>query len=235
MLRSINYFFYLSLIVFAYLIVKVYQSYFLLHQLFALLALIGVFIWGDHLTIYHFALIWSLPVSLIIFKKNSLAKKLKPVYFNFFIVILVLSLVIYKLFIVKPKINLPYYFHYQNALITDLSNYGSWLDLQLWSDVNTPVSAVFLTPPYLSGFRNFSQRSIIGDYKDGGVIFYSSTYAHTWQQRMTDLKEFNQFNAKDFKKLQQKYFFNYLVVVNNHSELDFDLIYQNQNFRLYQL
>ncbi|MFH2061640.1 MAG: DUF6798 domain-containing protein [Candidatus Beckwithbacteria bacterium] len=235
LLRSINLVFIISLISFSYLIYTIFNTRYLVHQLTTILALVGVFLWEDHLTIYHFTLIWGLPASLFLLKKDFIKLKLKPVYLKYFIIVTLIAFSSYKLLIIKPQIKLPLYFHYPNALIKDLSQYKTWLDLQLWVKNNTDKTAIFLTPPTIAGFRDFSQRGIVGDLKDGGVSFYSADYANIWQEKMIDLTDFNQLSTQDFLSLQSKYNFNYLVVTQEHQLLDYILIYQNQDYRLYQL
>lgn len=47
----------------------------------------------------------------------------------------------------------------------------TWTEVQHWA-AERPRDAVFLVPPDTEGFRNFSERSIVGDHKDGapGII-----------------------------------------------------------------
>lgn len=62
-----------------------------------------------------------------------------------------------------------------------------WTDVQLWARSHTPPSALFLTPTQPGGFRIHSQRSIVGEWRDGTQLYFSASFAPTWWSRMTDL------------------------------------------------
>jgi hypothetical protein len=153
---------------------------------------------------------------------------------SLFVLILVFTHLLVKLFILKPQINLPYYIYYPNPLI-NLDKYQNSFDLQTWAKNNTNVNDVFLVPPNLPGFRSFSERSIVADSKDGGVSFYSPEYAQTWQQRINDLKNYRQFNSSDYYNLLKTYSFNYLVVSSQHQSLDMTQVYSNPGFKVYKM
>jgi len=233
LLRSLNYIFILALISFSALNYQFLVSQSKLFYFSSLIAVTAVFLWGDHLTIWHFLGIWLLPL-LILLKKPQLKKTINQKLFFPTILILLLSFVFYKLFIIKPKINLPYYFYYPNALIK-IDNFDDWLDIQIWAKNNTSEDKIFLTPLQQQGFRSSSQRSIVGDRKDGGAVFYSRDYALEWQKRMNDLDGYSDFNTRQFLDLSQKYQFDYLVVENSHQPLGFDLVYQNLKYLVYKI
>ena len=232
-LRAINFIFILSLISFSALIIKLLSSQRLLIKLLAVLAALAVYFWSFHLTIWHFLIIWSLFLVLIIYQKKLLLTS-KRLFLTPLIIGLLLIQVFLKVIVNPPKINLPFYIHYSNPLV-DLSDYQGWFDLQIWARDNTLVTATFLTPPQKSGFRTFSLRSIIVDTKDGGNIFYSSSYAGEWDQRIKDLADFNNFSEANFFRLKNKYAFDYLVVPEIFPVLDFNQVYRQKGFVVYQL
>lgn len=43
-----------------------------------------------------------------------------------------------------------------------------WVDIQIWARNNTSQGTIFLTPPEIDGFRVYSRRGIVFDYKSGG-------------------------------------------------------------------
>lgn len=232
LLRSLNYIFILALISFSAAAYDLISRRRWLIKLLALISLAGVYFWGDHLTAWHFLAIWPLPLVLLFcpgILKRTIPFKPVPI-----LIAVLLGHLFVRLIIVQPQINLPYYFYYPNALIT-LDNFSEWLALQDWVRQNTPVNAVFLTPPKLAGFRNFSERGIVTDIKDGGLTFYSPIYAQEWQTRITSLTNYRQFNEAAFSQLNELYPFQYLVVEANHQPLNFNLVYQNQKYLLYQL
>jgi hypothetical protein len=233
LLRALNYIFILSLISFAASLNQLFDSKSIIIQLTAILAYVGVYFWGDHLTVWHFMAILILPLTILLKPKPSFKFHFRISPYVITTTLIGTSLLI-KLLIIKPQINLPYFIYYPNSLI-NLSQYKASFDLQSWAKHNTTVDSVFLIPPNLPGFRSFSERSIVADLKDGGVIFYSPDYANDWQQRMVDLQSYRDFNLDDFIKLSTKYPFNYLVVTQKHQPIELPIVFQNQEFKIYQI
>lgn len=62
-----------------------------------------------------------------------------------------------------------------------------WKQVQDWARENTPRQAIFLTPPQLTGFRTFSERGVVGEWKDGTQQFFSNAYGYVWWERMRAL------------------------------------------------
>ena len=63
-----------------------------------------------------------------------------------------------------------------------------WHAVQRWAAEHSEPSDVFLTPPYISGFRVFSRRPIVGEVQDSSAILWSSQYAdywRTWLERLS--------------------------------------------------
>jgi hypothetical protein len=63
-----------------------------------------------------------------------------------------------------------------------------WVAAQMWARAHTPVDALFLTPPEESGFRIYSQRSIVGEMRDGTQLYFSAAFARPWWERMAALQ-----------------------------------------------
>ncbi len=59
-----------------------------------------------------------------------------------------------------------------------------WREAQVWAQANTPEGSVFITPPYLAGWRIDSHRPTFGELRDGGLLFYSGQPALEWEDRM---------------------------------------------------
>lgn len=57
--------------------------------------------------------------------------------------------------------------------------------MQQWARTHTDADALFITPPYLSGWRLESHRAAFGEWKDGGLLFYAGRPAFDWAERMT--------------------------------------------------
>ncbi len=60
----------------------------------------------------------------------------------------------------------------------------AWREAQAWAREHTPEGSVFITPPYLAGWRIDSHRPTFGELRDGGLLFYSGQPALEWEQRM---------------------------------------------------
>lgn len=232
LLRSLNFIFVVATISFAAAVYSLLGGS-LLTRLIAIVAAIGVYLWGDHLTGWHFLAILLLPAYLLI-ARPKLTKKT-----NVRLVIMVIGVTLifhlsYKLFIVKPEVKWPYYWHYPNALVR-VDRFSSWLKVQSWAKDNSPIDSVFLVSPEMVGFRSFSQRGIVADAKDGGVAFYAPEYAAAWQERMDDLKDFDNFNESKFIELKNKYQFDFLIVKSSHQPLNFEQVYVNPDFVIYKI
>jgi hypothetical protein len=64
---------------------------------------------------------------------------------------------------------------------------GSWYDMQVWVRDNISQSSRIMTPPYLEGFRSYSQHPIYGDWKDGGSHQFCNLTVLEWWKRMQSL------------------------------------------------
>lgn len=111
---------------------------------------------------------------------------------------------------------------------------NDWIDVQKWAIQNTDPKDKFLVPPYQTGFRIFSHRSIVSDIKDGAVSMYTPVYAFKWQGRMKDLKNYKYLSRYDLLNLTGKYQFNY-VVTQGDKMLDLDIVYKNKSFIIYKI
>lgn len=61
---------------------------------------------------------------------------------------------------------------------------GSWREVQDWVRLNTPKDAILVTPPQETGFRVFSERTIVGEWKDGTQQYFDDAFALEWGARM---------------------------------------------------
>src|SRR5258705_384990 len=64
---------------------------------------------------------------------------------------------------------------------------GSWREVQDWARLHTPKDAIFVTPPEEAGFRVFSERTVVGEWKDGTQQYFDETFATEWAARMEAL------------------------------------------------
>lgn len=131
-------------------------------------------------------------------------------------------------------------------LTFDNSYQKEWIELQLWVNKNTSCNSLFIVPPNIYGFRVFSQRPIVGDFKDGASFLYHPNLFQNWWQRMEDLgvkKEmakgaflFGYREIRDeavIKNLATKYKAEFLV--SSYNDLDLIKTYNNNQFTVYKL
>lgn len=230
LLRSVNFIFIFALIASAAVVVKLLEEGRLPVKIAAAGAAFSLSFWSLKLTIWHMALAGLLPLTYWLFPKKQPSDK--RLAWGLIGLILGLGL-IYQLIVIKPVISLPDYWLYPNPLF-GREVFGPWREVQAWAKANTPAEAVFLTPPNLSGFRSFSQRGIVADAKDGGVIFYSQEYARLWQERMQALAGYEALTEAELINLRQQYYFDY-VVFANPPPIPLDSVFSNEEFTVFKL
>jgi len=111
---------------------------------------------------------------------------------------------------------------------------NDYLDVGRWCRANTQVDAVFLVPPWLNGFRVFSQRGIVGDWKDGAQVYYTREYAMAWSQRMADLNGYDSFDEARLTEVGSKYGATFALTRRSH-RLALPVAYENNSFIVYSL
>ena len=118
---------------------------------------------------------------------------------------------------------------------------SDWRGVQVWAKENTEKDALFLTPPYMTGFRIFSQRPIVGEWKDGTQQYFDTDYSYEWWRRMQDVKsnswgnrDFDNLGKAQYVELAEKYGASYLVLPSSVS-LDLPKEYDNGQYVVYKL
>ncbi|MCM8787209.1 MAG: EpsG family protein [Candidatus Omnitrophica bacterium] len=111
---------------------------------------------------------------------------------------------------------------------------NEFIEVQKWVKDNTDINSIFLTPPFKKGFRIYSERSIIGEYKEGGHVLFSYNFAKEWKERIEILKKFDDFTEEDFKKIKEIYYYDYLVI-NNERNLHFTKVFNNSKYSVYRV
>jgi hypothetical protein len=64
----------------------------------------------------------------------------------------------------------------------------TFVHVQDWARRATPPDAVFMTPPQRAGFRVFSERAIVGEWKDGTQQYFDPEFSAEWDSRMEALQ-----------------------------------------------
>ena len=129
---------------------------------------------------------------------------------------------------------------------------GPWEDVALNSKDLTSKDSLFITPPFSLGFTFFSERSEFINWKTSGVGVYSSRYVaeafsrfafvckHDFElESRTELVEectkgYENINEEDLKKTKDQYKITH-IIVRKPKTLDFNLIYENEEYRIYEL
>ena len=69
-----------------------------------------------------------------------------------------------------------------------------WMQVQQWAKDKTPSNALFLTRPQDSGFRIYSDRAVVGEWRDGTQLYFNGAFADEWWERMNALQPGMAFN-----------------------------------------
>jgi len=125
----------------------------------------------------------------------------------------------------------------------------SWIDTQYWCKKNTPVGTIFIVPPYLTGFRIFSDRGTIGIWNDGHQIAQRSSFSEIWWKRMSNFgyklkygrdslflgkKIYSNLSVKKIRSIANKYKADY-IIREITQKLPLKSIYSNSHFIIYRI
>jgi len=90
---------------------------------------------------------------------------------------------------------------------------GSFRAAQNWARTETPKTAIFLTPPQEAGFRVFSERAIVGEWKDGTQQYFDDDFAREWGRRMEIVmaKDFAKYSDSEIVALARQFGADYIV------------------------
>ncbi len=126
---------------------------------------------------------------------------------------------------------------------------SSWVKICRWIEANAPRDAIYLTPPGNNGFASLSERSNVADFKnnpDGAL------YLAEWFGRLRDLaggklpegrgfenrqllnRAYAALSVEQLIEVGRKYGAGY-AVLPKASKADFEVIHQNDGFRLVKL
>ena len=130
---------------------------------------------------------------------------------------------------------LPATYHRMNKPIDQR---GNWIRMQGWVKDNTPQDAMFLTPPYRSGFRVFSERSTVVEWNDGTQQYFDPDYSYEWWARMTEIgrsqDQYGNLSPEKLTQLAKKYGASYLVFPVG-KPLPFQQVYADSDYGIYAL
>ncbi|HUG52328.1 MAG TPA: DUF6798 domain-containing protein [Vicinamibacteria bacterium] len=112
---------------------------------------------------------------------------------------------------------------------------GAWRAAQNWVRVNTPRSAVLLSPPHEAGFRVFSERTIVGEWKDGTQQYFDDAFVREWGERMEALGDDYEALGEDrLLELARRYGASYIVLPRQPPRRGLALVYRNPSWAVYR-
>jgi hypothetical protein len=129
--------------------------------------------------------------------------------------------------------------------------FNDYEEVQIWAKENTKKGAIFITPPYIRGFRTFSERSIVGDCNDIAVANPMCTHGYIALKRMETLCDttftdynictpenckfkYNSLSEESLRDISAKYKSSYVVVEKPWTK-DLDLVFENEKFKVYKI
>ncbi|MCD6595934.1 hypothetical protein J7L68_09730 [bacterium] len=113
-----------------------------------------------------------------------------------------------------------------------------WVDIQKWAVKNTSADAIFLTPPEIDGFRVYSMRSIVFDWKSGPGVDLE------WWKRLQDFHpksytsdalgdSYRKMSINEKITIAKKYNARY-IVVSNLNDFTGEPVYSNNKWSIYE-
>jgi hypothetical protein len=136
---------------------------------------------------------------------------------------------------------------------------GNWRDVADWAQANTPVEAVFITPPQMMGFytpdwRAFSKRSTVASMSDMLEIAIVPAGLDAWQERFEAVapgaraqfrgdyfenlgitkNAYDSLTPAQITAIAQRYGASYLVS-DQPGAYDFPVVYKNADFTVYEI
>jgi hypothetical protein len=114
---------------------------------------------------------------------------------------------------------------------------GSWRDMQNWLRLNTPASAVVVTPPQESGFRVFSERAVVGEWADRTQGSLDDAFVMGWAGRM-DLLEGERYARlpdEQVLAIARQFGATHIVMPARRSRRSFVEAYRNTGYVVYEL
>jgi len=123
-----------------------------------------------------------------------------------------------------------------------------WDSLCAWIQGHTPRDAIFITPPYLEGFRLRAERAIVVDFKSTA---YLETDVSEWLERLLDLTNHVVYTRKQdpypamrvgyqsltprvIGRVAAKYGATF-VVAERPTQFEMPLLYENASYALYEI
>lgn len=135
-----------------------------------------------------------------------------------------------------------------------------WERCQIWAKQNTGKDDVFLIPPYrfTEPFRIYSERAVVGTFKDGSVLFFNPALGGRWWELMKDFGLDEEYpdkpESRDYHNtlsllesrycaidrvqaeyLAKKYNARYLIMPIKNGTMLGRTVYENGGYRIYRM
>jgi len=113
---------------------------------------------------------------------------------------------------------------------------GGWREAQDWVRLHTPKDAVLLTPPKEAGFRVFSERTVVGEWKDGTQQYFDDAFVKEWGARMEMLSgdEYPKLSDDQLLFLARAYRASYIVLPAKPERPALVEVFRNRGIAVYE-
>ena len=101
--------------------------------------------------------------------------------------------------------------------------------------LNTPKDAILVTPPQEAGFRVFSERSVVGEWKDGTQQYFDQDFANEWAARMEALgpEGYAQLSDDQLTQIARRFRASYVVLPLRRRHPALEEVYPNGHYGVY--
>jgi len=113
---------------------------------------------------------------------------------------------------------------------------GRWRAAQDWVRLNTPPTAVILTPPRETGFRVFSERTVVAEWKDGTQQYFDDAFVLEWAERIRALGDdtYPRLSDQELQQAAYRYQASHIVLpVRRRPRRELPKLYDNGSYAVY--
>jgi hypothetical protein len=112
---------------------------------------------------------------------------------------------------------------------------GAWRDVQNWVRLHTPKDAILVTPPQEAGFRVFSERTVVGEWKDGTQQYFDERFASEWAARMQALgpEGYVKLSDEQLTQIARRFGASYVVTPLRRRRPGLEERYRNGHYAVY--
>jgi hypothetical protein len=95
---------------------------------------------------------------------------------------------------------------------------------------------VIFTPPREAGFRVFSERTIVGEWKDGTQQYFDDAFVKEWGRRMDALgpAPYEKHSVPELLEVARRYGATYIVLPARPRRKALTLVHRNEEWAVYE-